>query len=192
MMFQRMIIAAASAFVLLIAGASAAEQTPLTENQAKRFVASLDSVDAMHERLEAEGKIDNLKIATKPKSGEAFKPYSKAVTALKDKYPADHARLAKIVKTHGFSAKDWADAGDRVMIAYMALKMQEEDPRTMQMMETMDKSMLDMVPPEMRAQLESTFAMMEAVKNVSEADKRAVAPVKAALDAYMDKNAEAG
>jgi len=48
------------------------------------------------------------------------------------------------------------------------------------------------VPPEMRAQLESTFAMMEAVKNVSEADKRAVAPVKDALDAYMDKNAEAG
>ncbi len=189
MMFQRMIIA--GAFVLLIAGASAEEQKPLTENQAKRFVASLESVDSMRDRLEAEGKIDNIEIATKPKPAEAFRPYSKAVTALKDKYPADHARLAKIVKTHGFSAKDWGDAGDRVMIAYMALKMQDEDPRTMQMMGSMDKSMLDMVPPEMRAQLESTFAMMEAVKNVPEADKIAVASVKGDLDAYMDKNAEA-
>ncbi len=192
MMFQRMIMAVVGGFVLLIAGASAEQQKPLTENQAKRFVASLDSVDAMRDKLEAEGKIDNINIATKPEAGEAFRPYSKAVTALKDKYPADHARLAKIVKPHGFSAKDWGATGDRVMVAYMALKMQEEDPRTMQMMETMDKSMLDMVPPEMRAQLESTFAMMEAVKNVSEADKIAVAPVKAALDAYMDKNAEAG
>ncbi len=192
MMFQRIMIAAAGAFVLLAAGASAADQKPLTENQAKRFVASLESVDAMRDRLDAEGKIDNIEIATKPKAGEAFKPYSKAVTALKDKYPADHARLAKIVKTHGFSAKDWGDAGDRVMIAYMALKMQDEDPRTLQVVQTMDKSMLDMVPPEMRAQLESTFAMMEAVKNVPEADKIAVASVKGGLDAYMDKNAEAG
>ncbi len=189
-MFQRIIIAVAVAALLIVTGASAEAQKPLTENQAKHFVASLESVEGLHDRLKAEGKIDNINVDTKPKAGEEFKPYSRAVAVLKEKYPSDHARLAKAVKPHGFSAKDWGDVGDRVMVAYLAVKMQEEDPRTMQMMETMDTSMLDMMPPEMRAQLESTFAMMETVKNAPEADKIVVAAVKDDLDAYMERNAE--
>jgi len=189
-MFQRICVAAVGAFLLLVAGASAEDQRPLTEDQAKRFVASLESVDSLRDQFDAEGKVDNINIDTKPKAGEAFKPYSKAVAALKDKYPAEHARLSKAVKSYGFSAKDWGEAGDRVMIAYLAIKMQEEDPRTMHMMETMDQSMINMVPPEMRAQLESTFAMMETVKNAPEADKIVVASVKDGLDVYMEKAAQ--
>ncbi len=191
-MFQRIILAFVG--VLFVAGsaASAEDQKPLTEDQAKRFVASLESLDRFRSELDTEGKIDNINIETKPKAGEPFAPYSSAVSVLKEKYPADHARLSNTVKPHGFSPKEWGDTGDRVMIAYMAIKMQDEDPRTTAMMETMDASMLSMMPPEMREQLESTFAMMETVKNAPEADKKVVATVKDDLEAYMEKSAEEG
>lgn len=175
---------------LLFTVTALAGDAPLTEDQAKRFVASLSSVEALGDALEAEGKIENLQIDSQPKAGEAFKPYSSAVAALAEKYPGDHAKLAKAVKTHGFSAADWGAVGDRVMIAYLAVKMQEEDPQAMEMMDGMDASMMEMMPPEMRAQMESVFAMMETVKNAPADDKRTIAVVKDDLDAYMERDGQ--
>jgi len=179
----------AGVFLLAISGVSASENKSLTEDQAKRFVASLESIEALGAELEKEGKIEQLNIDRVPKAGETFKPYSRVVVALKEQHPADFTRLKKTVKPYGFSADGWGAVGDRVMVAYMAVKMQEEDPRAMAMMEGMDRSMLDMMPPEMRGQMERTFVMMETVKNAPEADKKAVAAVKDELDAYMDKDA---
>ena len=187
-MFQRVIAGVAGAVVLL-AGAFAAEDKPLTEDQAQRFVATLAAVDALGDSLEAEGKIDNLRIEQRPKAGEAFLPYSNAVSVLKEKYPSDHAKLADAVKGHGFSTTEWGHVGDRVMVAYLAVRMAEDDPDSMEMMAGMDKSMLEMVPAEMRAQLEGTFAMMETVKNAPEADKKAIATVKDDLDKFMEEDA---
>ncbi len=186
-MFQR-VIAGMIGAVVLVAGAFAADDKPLTEDQAKRFVATLAAVDALGDSLEAEGKIENLRIEQRPTAGEPFLPYSNAVSVLKEKYPSDHVKLADAVKGHGFSTTEWGHVGDRVMIAYLALRMQEEDPDSMEMMAGMDKSMLDMVPPELRAQLESTFAMMETVKNAPESDKKAVAVVKSDLDKFMEED----
>ena len=170
--------------------AALAGDGPLTEDQAKRFVASLTSVEALGDALEAEGKIENLQIDSQPKAGEAFQPYSRAVAALAKKYPADHDKLAKALKPHGFSADNWGSVGDRVMIAYLAVKMQEDDPQAMQMMDGMDASMLEMMPPEMRAQMEGVFAMMETVKNAPAEDKEAISAVKAELDAYMERDGQ--
>lgn len=166
---------------------AAASEKPLTEDQAKRFVETLPSLDALGEELRAEGKMDDLQIDTQPKAGEKFEPYSAAVTALEKKSPSDLNRLEKVVKNHGFTAKEWGSVGDRVMVAWMATRMAEEDPRSVAMMEGMDASMLEMMPAEMRAQLEGAFAMMETVKNAPEADKAAIAPVKDDLEAYMEQ-----
>jgi hypothetical protein len=176
--------------LLLVTGVVAAEGAPLTADQAKRFVATLPALDALGEQFEAEGKMGELQIEARPKAGEVFKPYSGVVAVLKEKYPSDHAKLASVAKAQGFSTQEWGQVGDRVMIAYLALRMQEEDPRSLEMMEGMDKSMLDMMPPEMREQLEGTFAMMETVKNAPEEDKAAVVSVKSELDAYMEKDAQ--
>ena len=185
-MLQRVMTIAAGAVFLMISGAAAVEQKPLTEDQAKRFAATLPALEVLKEEMEAEGKNEQLAIETTPKAGEAFKPYSTAVATLNKDFPAEHAKLAKAVKPHGFTPAQWGSVGDRVMIAYMAVKMQEQDPKSMAMMDGMDKSMLDMVPPEMRAQLEGTFAMMETVKNAPEADKKVVKSIKADLDKHMD------
>ncbi len=175
---------------LFFSAVAFAGDAPLTEDQARRFVASLDAVDALGDRLEAEGKIENLRIDSRPKAGEAFRPYSAAVSALKEKHPSDHAKLSKALKAHGFSAADWGVVGDRVMAAYLAVTMEENDPRTLEMMDGMDASMMEMMPPEMRDQMEGVFAMMETVKNAPEADKRTVEAVKAELDAYMAQQEE--
>ena len=177
---------AALAFIFLSTGASFAGDAPLTEDQAKRFVKTLPALDALKTEMDAEGKSEHMRIATQPKAGEEFKPYSNAVAALKKDYPADHARLSKAVKPHGFSAQEWGAVGDRVIIAHLANKMQNEDPRTMQMMENMDQSMIDMMPPEMQTRLATTFAMMETVKNAPAEDREVVAKVGDELDEYME------
>ena len=163
-----------------------ADEKPLTVDQVKRFAASLPALNALGAEFEEEGKIENLRIANKPVEGEVFQPYTNAVAMLSEKYPADLKRLEAAVKPHGFKTKEWGHIGDRVMVAYLALKMEEEDPDSMAMMEGFDKSMLDMVPPEMHAQLQQTFLMLETVKNAPEADKKIVAEVKPELDKVID------
>jgi len=180
------ILFAALAFVFVSAGAALAGDAPLTEDQAQRFVKTLPALDALKTEMDAEGKSDRMEVATQPKAGEPFRPYSNAVATLKKEYPADHARLAKAVKPHGFSAQEWGAVGDRVIIAHIANKMQKEDPRTMAMMESMDQSMIDMMPPEMQAQLAAAFAMMETVKNAPAEDREVAATVGDELDEYME------
>jgi hypothetical protein len=106
---------------------------------------------------------------------------------LKAKYPADYSRLDAAVKPQGFSAIDWGAAGDRVMVAYMALKMENENPQAMAQMQAMDPAMLDMMPPEMKVQMMQAQAMMATIANASAEDKKAVAEVENDLDAFMDK-----
>ncbi|WP_425410354.1 hypothetical protein [Hyphococcus sp.] len=182
-------IAGVSALLFLASGALAADK-PLTEDQAKRFVETLEAVEELGKEFETEGKMEEFRLATTPVAGEAFKPYSGAVASLKENHPGDHARLEKAVKPHGFSADEWAGVGDRIMVAYLAVKMEEENPQAMAQMASMDKSMLDMMPPDMQAQMAQALAMVETIKNATPEDKAAVASVREDLDAYMEKQAQ--
>ncbi len=183
-------IMAIGAVLLLAAGPAFAGDTALTADAAKRFVASLPSVESLGKKLEAEGRTDEMRVDTQPKPGEEFKPFSNAVKALKMKHPSDYGELSSAVKPHGFNPEDWGLAGDKVMIAYMALKMDKENPGVMAQMEAIDPEMLKMMPPEMKAQMEQVKMMMETVADASPEDKKAVAEVEDELDAYMENQAE--
>lgn len=182
-------IGAISAIILLTANALAGDGS-LTADQAQRFVDSLPALDALGESLEADGKMEELRIDATPQAGKEFKPYSQAVEGLKAKYPADYAKLNKAVKPHGFSAREWGGVGDRVITAYLALKMEEENPGAMAQMQAMDKSMLDQMPPQMKAQFQQAMVMMETIENASPEDKAAVETVKDQLDEYMDEQSQ--
>ncbi len=186
----RLLSIVAGVVLFVFASASAEAEKPLTEDAAKRFLASLESTDRLGEELRESGKMDRLQIDTTPKAGEEFKPYSRSVAKLKELYPGDYKKLSAAVKPHGFSAKSWGETGDRVVTAHLAVKLQEENPDEMAQFKNMDKSMLDMMPPEMRDRINGTIAMMEAIDNTPEADKKAIAPIKDDLDAYMEKDAE--
>ncbi|MEM8770178.1 MAG: hypothetical protein AAGD92_00890 [Pseudomonadota bacterium] len=178
---------AAAAMSVVFVFSAQAEDKPLTEDQTKRFIQTLPAMEKLGDEFNESGKSEFMQKDAMPKAGEAFKPYSTAMASLKKNYPADLKRVSSAVKPHGFSADQWASVGDRVMVAYMALQMEAEDPRTIAMMEGMDQSMIDMMPPEARAQMEGVFAMMETVRNVPEADKAMVRKFKPELDAHMNR-----
>lgn len=180
----------AGSFLLFVSGAFAADGA-LTVDAAKRFVASLDSVKTLAEDFEESGKAEALQFDAMPKAGEPFKPYSKSIAALKDKYPADYSKLQSSVKPHGFNAEEWGAVGDRVMVAYLARKMEKENPDAMAQMAQMDPNMLNMMPPEMKAQVMQAKAMLEAVAAAPAEDKKAVAEVEDELDAFMEDEAAA-
>lgn len=183
---RKLFAAALGAALLIVAGASANDAAPLTDEKIRNFVATMPAVKTLARDLEASGKDKALEIDAMPKAGEPFRPYAKSVAALKEKHPAEHARLAAAVKPQGFSADGWAATGDRVVLAYIAEKAAKENPEALAHMQAMDPAMLAMMPPEMRAQMETAMAMMEAVKAAPAADRAAVRPHLAALDAMLD------
>ncbi|MCK5750234.1 MAG: hypothetical protein KAH44_28715 [Oricola sp.] len=178
----------AGSFFVFVTGAFAAD-APLTADAAKRFVASLDSVKTLADEFEASGKTEALELDAMPKAGEPFKPYSKSIAALKDQYPADYTKLQSAVKPHGFNAEEWGSVGDRVMVAYLARKMEKENPDAMAQMAQMDPNMLNMMPPEMKAQVMQAKAMLDAVAAAPAEDKAVVAEVEGDLDAFMEEEA---
>ncbi|MEX6632619.1 hypothetical protein [Hyphococcus lacteus] len=181
---MKRILTSLSLVFVLVTNAIAGDT--LTDDQAKRFVESLETVNGFGADLEAAGKTERLAIDTQPKAGEKFMPYTKALTALKANYPADHAKFSKMIKPHGFNAEEWSGVGDRVMVAYLALRMQEDDPQAMAALKEMDRSMLDMMPPEMKTQMEAAMVMIDAVQSAPAEDIKAVRSVKPELDAYME------
>ena len=180
--------AAAVLFLAMTGTAFAAD--PLTADQVTRFVATLAPVDALADRLDTEGKLDGLVDKRGPRAGEDFKPYSTGVAALKKTQPAEYPKLTAILKPHGFTADQWSAVGDRVMIAYMALKMDAENPGAAAGMEGMDPAMLAQMPPEVRAQMAGMMAMMETVKKAPAADKAAVKPSMKVIETELAKQDE--
>ena len=184
---QRLLISALGAIFLFGAPAFAEKVEPLTEDQAKRFVETLPALDAMGKELEESGRFEALNARTKPEAGKPFKPYSNAVVALKEEYPAEHARLGTLVGKHGFKAEEWGAIGDRVMVAYFAERMERENPGAMKQMEAMDASMLEMMPAHVQDQMGAVMSLITAVKNSPAEDRKAIKAVAADLDKFMDE-----
>lgn len=183
------IAAALVGLAFLVAPGAFASET-LTADQVGRFLATVDEVEAFGAELEAAGKTDALAVDMQPTGGEPFKPYENGVAAMKAHYPEEHARLGGIVSKHGFSTDSWARVGDRVMIAYFAEMVAQEDPASIaesrRMMEAMDPQTLQMMPPEVRAQIDAGLAMMRMVDEAPEADRAAVRPHIATLNSAFN------
>ena len=166
---------------LFIAGAAHAEN--LTEKDAGRFIATLDEVMALGKELEKK----ELDVKPQPVLGERFQPYKNAVAALKAEQPANYKKLDGIVSKQGFSPEAWGETGDKVMIAYIAAKLDQESPGAMKEMENMDPAMLDMMPPQMQGQMKMVMAMVQTVKDTPAEDKKAIKPHMGALEKMMDR-----
>ncbi|GAB4530290.1 MAG: hypothetical protein Kow00133_19020 [Amphiplicatus sp.] len=184
---SKIIAAALAGLVFMLAAAPfaaepGADRAPLKGETVERFIATMPEVEAFGDALEASGRLEALKLETQPRLGEPFAPFSNTVEALAANHPDEHARLDAIVRPHGFTAASWGETGDRVVVAYLAEKMAQEDPEAMAQMTAMDRSMFDQLPPEMKAQIEAAFAMMETVRDADPADRAAVRPYLEALE----------
>jgi hypothetical protein len=180
---MKRIFALAAAFAAAVVPALAADS--LNTETVRHFVETLAPVQAFGDSLEKEGKL-NVLVGGGATVDGAFEPYSAGVTALKAQLPADFNRLEAVVKPHGFTPELWGATGDRVMAAYMALRIERDEPGALAALEPVDPAEMQKMPPEMRKQMQDYAAMMEAVKKAPDDDKKAVLPAMDAIDAHIN------
>jgi len=181
---MKRMFAIAAAFAFSMAPVFGA--TPLSTEQVRHFVESLEPVQAFGDTLDKEGKLNALVGDGATVDGE-FKPYSSGVITLKSKFPSDFSRLSAVVKTHGFTPEEWGATGDRVMAAYMALRIERDEPAGLAALEPVDAAQIEKAPPAMRQQMLDYAAMMDAVKKAPAEDKKVVLPAMDLIDAHIAK-----
>lgn len=124
----------------------------------------------------------------KPSSeGGKFSPFTAGLHALAKQDRENYIKLVKIVKKNGFdSPLQWAEAGDRIMPAYMALKIPGKMPDQSEMMAEITPEMRKMMPPETLAKIEEGIKQAayaaKTIEDVPQADKEAVRPFMGDLD----------
>ncbi len=173
-------VAGLVAMLVLLAGAASASAAQLTTDQARRLAESLPAVQVLAEEIKAKHGDEIFPSDVEIEPGQAFTPYTTATNALKTKVPSGFNQLTSIVKKHGFSSNAvWAGVADRVILAYVASKLPPEMGNMRQMM---TPQMLEMMPPAQQAQMQKSFAIMDAIQAVPQVDRDAVAPVIPLLD----------
>jgi hypothetical protein len=173
-------------FMFLLALPFGVQADSLGEAAIEAYIDSLGPVRQLGEKLQAEGKQSFLEREITPRNGELFDPHTRGVKALQRESTADYSELGRIVRQYGFtSAESWALTGDRVVLAYGAIKAEAESPEILQLaqqMQGMDPQMLQLMPPEMRQQMEQAVSIARTLAQVPAADKQSVRPYTAQLD----------
>lgn len=173
-------------FLLLALPHHLEASTSLGQTSIEAYIKSLEQVGQLGERLRAQGKQSFLEREISPRSGETFDPHARGVRALQRESVDDYNELSSIVRQHGFtSAESWALIGDRVVLAYGAIKAEAESPEILllaQQMQNMNPQMLQLMPPELRVQMEQAVSIARTLALVSTADKNSVRPYIGKLD----------
>ncbi|OEY66228.1 hypothetical protein [Marinobacter sp. X15-166B] len=174
---------------LLVATYSHADT--LSDRTITNFIASLEELSTMEDEFEALTEDLDASEAADLSMPDMEHVFSKSLQSIKGHSVYD--KLAGVVKRHGFANPDqWAQTGDRIFHAWMALEMENQDPRMAQEMENA-LAELDNNPNLTAAQKEQFKAMMGGAMsamaqagNAPADDVRAVKPHLEALRAATD------
>lgn len=173
------VIAAAvlAALVLAVAAGDAGAQG-LTTEEAERFAATLPAMKTLGKDYE-----EQLGRDLEPEMGEVFAPFTTGIAELKSVSPQAYEDLAGVAADNGFdSPADWAETGDKVIAAFLALKTADLDAEMAQMRAQMTPKMMQRLPEAMRDQIMTAMAVMETVEAVPPAHVEAVKPVAGRLE----------
>jgi hypothetical protein len=171
---------AATAFLLFALGLHAG-QPALTDDQIRRYVASLQDLEELGDRIDE----DELDPAFDAEDGQVDlesmmkNPMSSAVAALEGHEA--YGDFTRIVSRHGFATpQQWGEVGDRVVRAYMTLQMEREQPRVQEEMKQAlreienNPHMSAAQKEQMRTMLEQSMAGMKAMTGAPREDVEAV------------------
>ena len=177
--------------LLLIVLPLKAEIVPMESTAIEAYISSLADVEALSERLEARNQIQGWFKELTPLPGLPFNPHQQAVVRMAEQEPAFHYELNKAVISHGFtSARRWAEIGDRVILAYGALKAEQENPTLWQLASQYNQvppEMLSMWPEEAKSQVNKALVIIRAFAASSREDRAAIAPYLARLDNVLSR-----
>jgi len=183
----KVFICLAIVMAIIPGGAQAAN---LTQDKVGKFVTAIPDVEVFSESMRKSGKDKQLEEAVKPEKNETkFTPYTKGVALMKTKFPEDYKSLSDISKKSGFSsAEDWASTGDNVMMAYMANKIEAQNPNALKEIKDITPEMKAKMAPPMVAQMERAIKMMKIVSATPVEDRAAVKPHAAAIDGWLERS----
>ncbi|RAU19583.1 hypothetical protein DN062_00400 [Nitrincola tibetensis] len=177
--------------MLLVFGSASAQMTTLDPQSIDAYLNSLPKVEALGRKLENEGKGDAWLKEVTPEIGQNFNPHQQGVTLLSQEEPDAYQELTQIIRQHNFtSAERWAEVGDRIILAYGALKAESESPEMFAMaaeFDSVNPQMLQMLPPEIRQQVEQAMQIVRAFAQVSDSDKQQVRPFLSRIDTVLSQ-----
>lgn len=171
----------------MISAASAQEVAPLRAQDVAKFAAALPKLQAYARTIDAPhaaGPLDLPAFDGVPQIGSLM---STGLAELRANEPTKYAEVSAMIRKAGFSSpEDFASVGDRVLPAFAALSMKDSLSDVSAHMAEMDPALIARLPAASRAQLEAGLAAVKFIESVPEADKEAVAPHFAALEAAFD------
>lgn len=95
-----------------------------------------------------------------------------------------YREISSAVTSNGFRSMDeFSQKADRIMMAMVALEMENED---LSMMSGMTDDMVANLPPSMQAQIQAFQKLMKAVNNVPSSDIETLRPLNHKLQSSMD------
>jgi hypothetical protein len=150
---------------------------PLTEDQVASFISTYPALRALGDKYAAAG-------AGGPSAFGAVMGQIKASQG--------YDEFAAVIKKHGFDdVEQWAEVANRVTMAYAALMMEDQSAQMKTQLEATRKQIeadTNMSPEQKKAVLKQLDASAGAMTGlpVSEADKAAVRPHRAALQQAMN------
>ena len=164
----------------------------LTSDMVGRFVASMGGMQEIAAQYEDIGESNT---AFEPQAMDdiaqrAMTPFSSNLSEMQAH--EGYGDLLAMIRKHGFdSAEQWAQVGDRVVRAYAALKIASEAPdMDQQMAQAMQELENANLTPEqkqmMQGMLQSSTVVVNAFRDVPDADKAAVQPHIGAIEAWSE------
>ena len=173
-----------SLLLTLLQAAHAAEQ--LTGSMVGQFIKTMNDlrqIAARYDEPDQLGEIGSMSEAME----RAAAPFSSSLSTMRE-YQG-YAEFESAISAAGFaSIEQWAGVGDRVIIAYGAIKMSERAPDLdIQMAQAMQKlensGMSEAQKQMMREMMQSSSRAVQAYTDAPQADKDAVMPFIAELEA---------
>lgn len=171
---------------LLLSGLAQAD--PLTDDRIQSFIDSLSDTKKLGEEYpDLERENDG-----PPK--DMTRPLSSSLEE-RERHPEAEAKLEDLVQDHGFeSVREWAETGDRIYVAMIAIGIREMPAEQREMMRNtpeldLSEGMYANMPEAQKAKLKQTADSMrgalEAADNAPEADIEAVRPFRSQLKTMM-------
>ncbi|MCK7544616.1 hypothetical protein MLC59_10595 [Marinobacter bryozoorum] len=163
-------------FILSLIVPALVQAAPLTEQRVQSFIETMEDTESLEDEFPELAEMDDNEVE------DMSQIFTSSVQKL-DKHPEALERLNELTQQYGFSnARDWADTGDRIFSAMMAINLQEMPANQRARMEqqsspeNMPRNLSEAQKAEIQQMFSAMQSMLKAAENAPQSDIDAVRP----------------
>ncbi|WP_028468577.1 hypothetical protein [Neptunomonas japonica] len=170
---------------------SFAKETLLERSEVAAFIGSRDVLHDLSEEMKVAGVRTFYTFDRTLMANKSMPVFFENVRIMQENSPAFYDRFTGIVTNYSHdsgensdpvyrfkSANDWAQIGDRIMLAYFTENSTASRTAYDDFMAQMPPGMLEMLKPEDRAKVDEQLGLLQSAQNVPEGDKKLVESFK--------------